>query len=54
MTNSEVLTKRPTVAFSEDEYREIKLHCVANDITIQKFVRSSVMFCLKEGIDAEN
>ena len=47
------LVKRPTVAFTLDEHKALKLYCVQNDISIQDYIRKSVLHCLSNEVQVE-
>lgn len=44
------LNKRPTVAFTDEEHKRIKVFCVENNISMQDFLRQSALYCLEKKI----
>jgi len=41
---------KPSVFFSEEEHKKIKLFCVEHNISIQEYIRFSALYCLEKKI----
>lgn len=45
---------KPSVFFSDEEHKKIKLFCVENNISIQEFIRFASLYCLDKKIKPKN
>ncbi len=53
MGKGEEIIRRPTVGFTDEEHKRLKVYCVMNDISLQEFIRKAALYCLDEKIEIE-
>ena len=49
MENKEIV-KRPSIRLSCKEHKHLKVFCAINEISIQEFMRNSVLYCMDKRI----